>query len=80
MVVMANPGRPPKEDVERRPCPRKGHRHRRVALDGLVRSKDGTPTHQRFLCSPGTDKEHSFRVRIVKKPAEPPVRRLESRP
>lgn len=83
---MATRGRPPKKDAERRPCPLEGHGRRKVVLDGLVKNKDGTATHQRFRCSMGTADEHTFRVPLTGtttpaavRPAKP-VRRLSVRP
>lgn len=61
-------GRPPKADAMRKPCPRKGHSRREVTLYGLVRGADGNPTHQRFMCAPGTEQQHTFRVAFAPKP------------
>lgn len=83
---MASRGRPPKKDVERRPCPLEGHGRRKVVLDGLVKDKDGSATHQRFRCSMGTADEHTFRVPLAGTAASTPatptktVRRLSVRP
>lgn len=66
---MATRGRPPKPDVERRPCPLEGHGRREVVLDGLVKDKDGTATHQRFRCWMGTSDELTFRVPLAGKTA-----------
>ena len=62
---MAKRGRPPKTDVETRPCPQPGHSRRKVVRYGLVKDKSGTPTHQKFLCSKGMEDEHSFRVALA---------------
>lgn len=62
---MATRGRPPKTDVERRPCLKKGHSRRRVVLDGVVRNSSGVITHQRYRCAPGTKNEHRFAVKLA---------------
>lgn len=62
---MAGPGRPRRENVERPSCPWPGHKRRDVALHGSIKDKDGTVTRRRYLCSPGTTKEHSFSVPVA---------------
>jgi hypothetical protein len=47
-------GRPRRVDVRRLSCPSPGHSRRDVFLHGVVKSKTGVVTGQRFLCSPGT--------------------------
>ena len=63
---MAERGRPRRDDVERPHCPWPGHKRRDVRHHGLVKDKDGVVTRRRYLCSPGTTKEHSVSV-----PADP---------
>lgn len=59
---MAGRGRPKREDVDRPLCPWPGHKAREVRRHGTVKADDGTVTRYRFLCSPGTTKQHAFSV------------------
>lgn len=57
-------GRPRHDSVERPACPWPGHKRRDVTLHGSVKNKAGVITRRRYLCSPGTTKEHSFSVPV----------------
>lgn len=61
---MAGRGSPRRTDVERFKCPWPGHGRRDVVLHGLVRDKEGVVTRRRYLCSPGTNKSHTFSVPV----------------
>jgi hypothetical protein len=59
---MAERGRPRREGVERFVCPWPGHARRDTVLHGQVKNAAGVATRQRWMCSPGTKKAHTFSV------------------
>jgi hypothetical protein len=61
---MAQRGRPRRADIERPTCPWPGHKRRDVRHHGVLKDADGTITRRRYLCSPGTTKEHTFSLPV----------------
>lgn len=61
---MAEVGRPRRDDIERPKCPWPGHKQRDVQHHGVIKTKAGAVARRRYLCSPGTTKEHTFSLPV----------------